>query len=109
MMLVGCGRETREPLIVGRREGVVEVLLLLLWRGKQGVVVLLRPLEVLVLNPESGHCFERGRLLLLLTQHCLVIHTMMIRDRGEFDVAPFSSGRRCCNDDVRLLREGITE
>ena len=104
MMLVGCGRETREPLVVGRREGMVEVLLLLLWRGKQGVVVLLRPLEVLVLDPESGHCFERGRLLLLLTQHCLVIHT-----NGEFDVAPFSSGRRCCNDDVRLLREGITE
>ena len=106
MVLMGCGRETREPLVVCRREGVVEVLLLLLlWRGKQGVVVLLRPLEVLVLDPESGHCFERGRLLLLLTQHCLVIHT-----NGEFDVAPFSSGgRRCCNDDVRLLREGITE
>ena len=104
MVLMRCGRETRKPLVVCRREGVVEVLLLL-WRGKQGVVVLLRPLEVLVLDPESGHCFERGRLLLLLTQHCLVIHT-----NGEFDVAPFSSGgRRCCNDDVRLLREGITE
>ena len=68
-------REACESLVVGRRERVV-----VLRRGKQGVVVLrkwLRPLEVL-LDPESGHCFERRRLLLLLlllTQHCFVIHT----------------------------------
>lgn len=66
-------REACESLVVGRRERVV----VLGW-GKQGVVVLLRkrlrPLEVLM-DPESGHCFERWRLLLTLTQHCLVIHT----------------------------------